>query len=93
MKKHELAMMGLHGAQLLDRLLEPGDIVGFSWGRAVSALVENLPQGQSRQLICVPIIGGPSGKLESRYHVNTLTYSASEAERGIASRGFSGSAG
>ncbi|EFJ5885940.1 TPA: sugar-binding transcriptional regulator [Escherichia coli] len=69
----QLAMMGLHGAQLLDRLLEPGDIVGFSWGRAVSALVENLPQaGQSRQLICVPIIGGPSGKLESRYHVNTL---------------------
>ncbi|MEE1714484.1 sugar-binding domain-containing protein, partial [Pseudomonas aeruginosa] len=53
----QLAMMGLHGAQLLDRLLEPGDIVGFSWGRAVSALVENLPQaGQSRQLICVPII-------------------------------------
>ncbi|MCZ5716437.1 sugar-binding transcriptional regulator, partial [Escherichia coli] len=40
----QLAMMGLHGAQLLDRLLEPGDIVGFSWGRAVSALVENLPQ-------------------------------------------------
>lgn len=25
----QLAMMGLHGAQLLDRLLEPGDIVGF----------------------------------------------------------------
>lgn len=27
-------------------------------------------------MICVPIIGGPSGKLESRYHVNTLTYGA-----------------
>lgn len=79
----QLAMMGLHGAQLLDRLLEPGDIVGFSWGRAVSALVENLPQaGQSRQLICVPIIGGPSGKLESRYHVNTLTYSAAAKLKG-----------
>lgn len=25
----QLAMMGLHGAQLLDRLLEHGDIVGF----------------------------------------------------------------
>ncbi len=79
----QLAMMGLHGAQLLDRLLESGDIVGFSWGRAVSALVENLPQaGQSRQLICVPIIGGPSGKLESRYHVNTLTYSAAAKLKG-----------
>ncbi|MBN0856845.1 hypothetical protein JTL95_40605, partial [Pseudomonas aeruginosa] len=48
-----------------------------SWGRAVRSLVENLPQAsQSRQVICVPIIGGPSGKLESRYHVNTLTYGA-----------------
>ena len=70
-------LIGQHGAQLVDRLLEPGDIVGFSWGRAVRALVENLPQAsQSRQVICVPIIGGPSGKLESRYHVNTLTYGA-----------------
>lgn len=60
-----------------DGLLEPGDIIGFSWGRAVRSLVENLPQAsQSRQVICVPIIGGPSGKLESRYHVNTLTYGA-----------------
>lgn len=49
----------------------------------MSALVENLPQaGQSRQLICVPIIGGPSGKLESRYHVNTLTYSAAAKLKG-----------
>ena len=45
----QLAMMGLHGAQLLDR---------------------------------VPIIGGPSGKLESRYHVNTLTYSAAAKLKG-----------
>ncbi len=73
----QLAMMGLHGAQLLDRLLEPGDIVAFLGLARVSALVENLPQaGQSRQLICVPIIGGPSGKLESRYHVNTFNPTA-----------------
>ncbi len=80
----QLAMMGLHGAQLLDRLLEPWRYCRFfPRGRAVSALVENLPQaGQSRQLICVPIIGGPSGKLESRYHVNTLTYSAAAKLKG-----------
>jgi DNA-binding transcriptional regulator LsrR (DeoR family) len=35
-------MMGVHGAQLLERLLEPGDIIGFSWGRAVRGLVEGL---------------------------------------------------
>ena len=79
----QLKMMGVHGAQLLERLLEPGDIIGFSWGRAVRGLVEGLsPASQSRQLICVPIIGGPSGKLESRYHVNTLTYSAAAKLKG-----------
>lgn len=79
----QLTVMGQQGAQLLERLLEPGDIIGFSWGRAVRSLVENLPQSsQSRQLICVPIIGGPSGKLESRYHVNTLTYSAAARLKG-----------
>jgi DNA-binding transcriptional regulator LsrR (DeoR family) len=56
------------------------------WSRAISSVFHgaapcaaggNLPQAsQSRQVICVPIIGGPSGKLESRYHVNTLTYGA-----------------
>ena len=76
-EEEQLSAMGQHGALLVDRLLEPGDIIGFSWGRAVRSLVENLPQAsQSRQVICVPIIGGPSGKLESRYHVNTLTYGA-----------------
>lgn len=61
LEEDQLNHIGLHGAQLVDRLLEPGDIVGFSWGRAVRALVENLPQAsQSRQVICVPIIGGPS---------------------------------
>jgi DNA-binding transcriptional regulator LsrR (DeoR family) len=41
-----------------------------------------IPASQSRQLICVPIIGGPSGKLESRYHVNTLTYGAAAKLKG-----------
>jgi DNA-binding transcriptional regulator LsrR (DeoR family) len=87
--------MGQHGALLVDRLLEPGDIIGFSWGRAVRSLVENLPQAsQSRQVICVPIIGGPSGKLESRYHVNTLDLRrGSQTESGIPSCRFSGTAG
>lgn len=82
-EEDQLSLMGQQGAQLLERLLAPGDIIGLSWGRAVRSLVENLPQSsQSRQLICVPIIGGPSGKLESRYHVNTLTYSAAARLKG-----------
>ncbi len=59
-EEEQLAMLGVQGAQMLERLLEPGDIIGFSWGRAVRAMVEGLSTtNQSRQHICVPIIGGP----------------------------------
>ncbi|MGU9867784.1 sugar-binding transcriptional regulator [Kluyvera ascorbata] len=74
---------GIYGAQLFERLLSPNVVIGFGWGRAVSALVEALPQSsQPRPLVCVPIVGGPSGKLPSRYHVNTLTYSAATRLKG-----------
>lgn len=74
---------GTYGAQLFERLLSPNAVIGFGWGRAVSALVEALPQSsQPRPLVCVPIVGGPSGKLPSRYHVNTLTYSAATRLKG-----------
>lgn len=68
---------GLYGAHLVERLLTPGMIVGFGWGRGVSALVEQFsPSSQPHRLVCVPVVGGPAGKLPSRFHVNTLTYSA-----------------
>ena len=74
---------GTYGAQLFERLLSPNAVIGFGWGRAVSALVEALPESsQPRPLVCVPIVGGPSGKLPSRYHVNTLTYSAATRLKG-----------
>lgn len=74
---------GAYGAQLFERLLSPNTVIGFGWGRAVSALVEALPQSsQPRPLVCVPIVGGPSGKLPGRYHVNTLTYSAATRLKG-----------
>ena len=70
-EEDQLNLIGQHGAQLVDRLLEPGDIVGFSWGRAVRALVENLPQaGQSRQVICVPFIGGNRGFIHPQVDFN-----------------------
>lgn len=69
--------VGLYGAQWVERLVSPGMIIGFGWGRGVNALVERLsPSSQPHQLVCVPVVGGPAGKLPSRYHVNTLTYHA-----------------
>lgn len=68
---------GLYGAQLVERLLSPEMVIGFGWGRGVSALVEQFSQAsQPHRLMCVPVVGGPAGKLPSRFHVNTLTYSA-----------------
>ncbi len=49
----------------------------------MSALVENLPQAGAIAAVNLrTTIGGPSGKLESRYHVNTLTYSAAAKLKG-----------
>lgn len=59
-EEDQLNLIGQHGAQLVDRLLEPGDIIGFSPGRAVRALVENLPQaGQSRGLSACRLSAAP----------------------------------
>lgn len=67
--------MGQYGVLFVDWLLESGDIIGFLWGCVVCLLVENLLQvSQLCQVICVFIIGGFFGKLESCYYVNILIY-------------------
>lgn len=90
-EEDQLNLIGQHGAQLVDRLLEPGDIVGFSRGRAVRALVENLPQaGQSRRYLRAdyrrPL--RQTGKPLPREYADLRR--SGEAESGISSRRLSG---
>ncbi|CNE27930.1 sugar-binding transcriptional regulator [Yersinia mollaretii] len=81
--EHQLILMAKHCCALLNRIIENGDILGFSWGSAIATLVEQMETSPvSRQLTCIPMVGGPSGKLESRYHVNTLVYSAAMKLKG-----------
>ena len=76
LEEEQLSAMGQHGALLVDRLLEPAISSVFMGPRRAFAGGEPAAGQPVTPVICVPIIGGPSGKLESRYHVNTLTYGA-----------------
>lgn len=63
-------------AKLLDRIVRNGDVIGFSWGSTLAAVVEELKPSKKQNVRCVPMVGGPSGRLESRFHVNTICYQA-----------------
>ncbi|CAM3794814.1 Transcriptional regulator of sorbose uptake and utilization genes [Serratia silvae] len=69
--------MGQQCAEFLNGIIKDGDVIGFSWGSALAAVVDQMAEDCGKRTVtCVPMVGGPSGKLESRYHVNTLVYSA-----------------
>lgn len=58
----------------LDAVLMDHMTIGFSWGQTMAAVATCLKEKDTREIVCVPMIGGPSGRLISRYHVNTITY-------------------
>ncbi|MGL6020238.1 MAG: sugar-binding transcriptional regulator [Gibbsiella quercinecans] len=75
--QEKLDSIGLLCANFLNNIIEDRDVIGFSWGSALAATVEHMADGCGKKsAVCVPMVGGPSGKLESRYHVNTIVYSA-----------------
>ncbi|WP_440961011.1 sugar-binding transcriptional regulator [Paenibacillus nitricinens] len=63
-------------AKWLEKVVQPKDMIGFSWGSSLAAVVENLTLAQRSFVTCVPTVGGPSGKMESGYHVNNICYQA-----------------
>lgn len=64
--------------EFLQSILIDDMIIGFSWGQAMSVVSEELDDIDAKNLTCIPLIGGPSGRLISEYHVNTITYKASK---------------
>lgn len=71
-----LKNMGQACADFFSKIVESHDVIGFSWGSGLAAVVEEMMVVNKRDVICVPLVGGPSGKLESKYHVNTICYTA-----------------
>ena len=70
--------------EYLTEIIKDDMIFGFSWGETMSALPEGLTNYAVDNILCVPMIGGPSGRLISDYHVNTITYEASKKLNGRA---------
>ncbi|AEF25977.1 sugar-binding transcriptional regulator [Streptococcus parauberis] len=68
----------------LKELLHDKMTIGFSWGETMSAVSEKIPSLKLKDIICVPMIGGPSGRLISDYHVNTIAYDAAKKLNGKA---------
>lgn len=65
-------------AEYLASILVDGQKIGFSWGQTMSAVAKEFPEMNMEKTVCVPMIGGPSGRLISDYHVNTIIYEASK---------------
>lgn len=71
----KLNLMGKAASLYLKSIIKNGDIIGLSWGSALASMVEQLEEiSQPHNLLFIPMVGGPAGKLDSRYHVNTLVY-------------------
>ncbi|MFI3087277.1 sugar-binding transcriptional regulator [Streptococcus sp. 2022WUSS037] len=68
-------------ADMLTNLIDDDMIVGFSWGRSLSLIVEKIGHHRMKGLKFVPIAGGPS-HIHARYHVNTLIYDMANKFRG-----------
>lgn len=67
--------LGEAAADYLKSILSDKMNIGFSWGKNMAAVATAMDRDNNFQdLTCVPLIGGPSGKLSSDYHVNTITY-------------------
>lgn len=71
-------VIGKAAADYLFEQLETGMNVGFSWGHSLASMVNEMGHTESKDIVCLPMIGGPSGKLASEYHVNTIAYTASK---------------
>ncbi|WP_100488473.1 sugar-binding transcriptional regulator [Sporolactobacillus pectinivorans] len=82
-KRVRLTAIGQACAKFLEQVVEDNDVIGLSWGSTLASVVEALaPSAVKNNVSCVPIVGGPSGKLESQYHVNTICYGVAQKFRG-----------
>lgn len=79
-QKDLLLAKGLNG--YLSTILEDGMILGLSWGATLAKVSYGLSEYNLKDILCVPMIGGPSGKLKSDYHVNTITYEMAKKLKG-----------
>lgn len=83
-EEQRLAMLAAATDEYLDSILTSHQIIGFSWGKTLAAFVQHMNAKHKEGILCVPLIGGPAGRLSSDYHVNTITYEAAKKMHGEA---------
>lgn len=76
--EQKLQLLGAAANKYLQTILEEEMTIGFSWGQAMSMVAAELQETEKNNLMCIPLIGGPSGRLIGEYHVNTITFEASK---------------
>ncbi|WP_436860488.1 sugar-binding transcriptional regulator [Mammaliicoccus lentus] len=74
----KLRNMGKAASKFMDSILVDNDVIGFSWGRSLSHMVDEIDTNRRLKASCIPLIGGPLGSLDSKYHVNNITYSVAQ---------------
>lgn len=77
-----LKQLGEACANFLGEVIQDHDVIGFSWGTTLASVVNNLSSSEKKNSICIPLVGGPAGILDSKYHVNTIVYTASSKLNG-----------
>ena len=65
--------LSAHAGQYLKQIIEPGQVVGFSWGKIISGMVAGTREVAPTNATFVPLVGGPSSA-NTEYHVNTIVY-------------------
>lgn len=82
--KNILEDLGNAANECLKDIIEDDMILGFSWGSAMSYFAKAINGIDKSNLLCIPMVGGPSGRSKSEYHVNTITFEAATNLRGKA---------
>ena len=72
--KQILEDLGKAANDCLKEYIEDDMVLGFSWGSAMSYFAKAVSGIDKNNLLCVPMVGGPSGRSKSEYHVNTITF-------------------
>ncbi len=83
-KKQTLNDLGKACSEYLKTIIADKMVLGFSWGSAMSAFARNIEGIDKKNVTCVPMLGGPAGATRSDYHVNTITFEASQNLHGRA---------
>jgi DNA-binding transcriptional regulator LsrR (DeoR family) len=70
--------LGMFSAGYLHRILQDGDLIGFTWGTTLAALIDSLPPQRKRNVTVLQMVGG-LGEPGADTHATDLVRRVSQA--------------